>query len=95
MVTIHKRITKKKEHKDDSVVFTETRTDDGEEEEEVAQFNYVNTILHSVISNVEVYINIQQVYNSIRLYAHKSYISNNFKETISEDKGNLRCEGYD
>ena len=39
--------------------------------------------------------NHQQIYNSNRLYAHKSYISNNFKAAISEYKGALHCEGYD
>ena len=29
------------------------------------------------------------------MYAHKSYISNNFKAAISEYKGVLHCEGYD
>ena len=73
---------KKKEHKDESVVFTETGTDD-EDEEEAARFTYVNNILHSIFSNVEVYINNQQIYKSNGLYAHKSYISNNFKAAIS------------
>ena len=41
------------------------------------------------------YINNQQVCNSNGLYAHKSYISNNFKAAISEYKGVLHCEGYD
>ena len=41
------------------------------------------------------YINNQQIYNSNGLYAHKSYISNNFKAAISEYKGVLHCEGYD
>ena len=86
---------KKKEHKDESVVFTETGTDDEEEQEEVAQVTYVNNIMHSIFSNVEVYINNQQIYNSNGLYAHKSYISNNFKAAISEYKGVLHCEGYD
>ena len=54
---------KKKKHKDESVVFTETGTDDGEEEE-VARVTYVNNIMHSISSNVEVYINNQQMYNS-------------------------------
>ena len=85
---------KKKEHKQESVVFTETGTDD-EEEEEVARVTYVNNIMHSIFSNVEVYINNQQIYNSKGLYAHKSYISNNFKTVISEYKGVLHCEGYD
>ena len=87
---------KKKEHKDESVVFTEAGTDDSdEEEEEVARVTYVNNIMHSIFSNVEVYINNQQIYNSNGLYAHKSYISNNFKGAITEYKGVLHCEGYD
>ena len=86
---------KKKEHKDDSVVFTELGTDDDEEKEEVARVTYVSNIMHSIFSNVEVYINNQQIYNSNGLYAHKSYISNNFKASISEYKGVLHCEGYD
>ena len=85
---------KKKEHKDESVVFTERGTDD-DEAEEVARVTYVNNKLHSIFSNVEVYINNQQTYNSNGLYAHKSYISNDFKEAISEYKGVLHCEGYD
>ena len=85
---------KKKEHKDESVVFTETRTDD-EEGEEVARVTYVNNIMHSIFSNVEVYINNQQIYNSNGLYAHKSYIWHNFKAAIFEYKGVLHCEGYD
>ena len=85
---------KKKEHKDESVVFTETG-DDSDQEEEVARVTYVNNIMHSIFPNVEVYINNQQIYNSNGLYAHKSYISNNFKAAISEYKGVLHCEGYD
>ena len=69
---------KKKEHKDESVVFTKTGTDDSDEEEDVARFTYVNNIMHSFFSNVEVYINNQQIYNFNGLYGHKSYISNNF-----------------
>ena len=41
------------------------------------------------------YIKNHQIYNSNGLYAHKSYISNNFKGDISEYKGVLHCEGYD
>ena len=40
-------------------------------------------------------INNQQIHNCKGLYAHKSYISNNFKAAISEYKGALRGEGYD
>ena len=85
---------KKMEHKDESVVFTETGDDDSEEEE-VARVAYVNNIMHSIFSNVEVYMNNQQIYNFNGLYAHKSYISNNFKAAISEYKGVLHREGYD
>ena len=83
---------KKKQHKVESVVFTETETD---EEEEVARVTYVNNIMHSLFSNIEAYINNQQRYNSNGLYAHKPYISNNFKAAISEHKGVLHCEGYE
>ena len=69
--------------------------DDQEELEEVARVTYVNNIMHSIFSNVEVYINNQQIYKSTGLYAHKSYISNNFKAAISEYKGVLHCQGYD
>ena len=86
---------KKKEHKDESVVFTEAGTDDEGEQEEVARVIYVNNIMLSIFSNVEVYINNQQIYNSSGLSAHKSYISNNFKAAISEYKGVLHCQGYD
>ena len=85
---------KKKEHKDGSVDFTETGDDEEEEQEEV-RVNYVNNILHSIFSNVELYINNQQIYSSNGLYAHKSYISKNFKAAISYYKGVLHCEGYD
>ena len=84
---------KKKEHKDESVVSTESVDD--EKEEEIARVTYVNNIKHSIFSNFEVYINSQQNYNSNGLYAHKAYISNNFKAAISEYKGTSHCEGYD
>ena len=51
--------------------------------------------MHSIFSNVEVYINNQQIYNFNGLYAHKSYILNNFKAAISEYKVVLHSEGYD
>ena len=55
----------------------------------------VNNILHSIFSNLEVYINNQQTYNSNGLYAHESYISNYLKGAFSENKGVLICEVYD
>ena len=82
----------KKEHKE------EAKAEENETEEEdapVPLVTHVNNILHSIFSNVEVYINSQQLYYSDGLYAHKSYISNSFKRAISESKGVLHCEGYD
>ena len=81
----------KKEHK------KEAKTDEEgtAEEAPVLLVTHVNNILHSIFSIVEVYINNQQNYKSNGLYAHKSYISNNFKGTISENKGVLHCDGYD
>ena len=79
-----------------SLFFPETGPDDDEEEqEEVARVTYVNNIMQSIFSNVEVYINNQQIYNSNGLYAHKSYISDNFKAAISEYNGVLHCKVYD
>ena len=66
-----------------------------EQEAPVPLVTHVDNILHSIFSNVEVYINNQQIYNSNGLYAHKFYISNNFKGAISECNGVLHCEGYD
>ena len=81
----------KKEHKE------EAKAEEAEAAEEapVPLVTHVKNILHSIFSNVKVYINNQQIYNSNGLYAHKSYISNNFKGAVSEYKGVLHCEGYD
>ena len=80
----------KKEHNE-----AEDKKADAADDNEVPLITHVNNIMHSIFSNVEVYINNQQIYNSNGLYAHKSYISNNFKGAISEYKGVLHCEGYD
>ena len=55
-----------------------------EEEAPVPLVTRVNNILHSFISIVEVYINNQQICKFNGLYAHKAYISNNFKGAISQ-----------
>ena len=82
----------KKEHKEEAKAEEKERA---EENAPVPLVTHVNNILHSIFSNVEVYINNQQTYNSNELYAHKSYISNNFKGAISEYKGVLHCKRYD
>ena len=61
-----------------------------EEEATIPLVTHVNNILHSIFSNVEVYINNQQIFNCNTLYAHKSYISNNFKRAVSEYKCTAR-----
>ena len=81
----------KKEHKEEAEAEEEEETAE-DEEATVPLVTHVNNILHSIFSNVEVYINNQQIYNSNGLYAHKSYISNNFKGAIAEYKGVLHCE---
>ena len=70
----------KKEHKEEA----KAEEEETAEEEPVHFVTHVNNILHSIFSNVEVYINNQQIYNFNGLYAHKSYNSNNFKGAISE-----------
>ena len=82
----------KKEHEGEAKAEEE---ETAEEDAPVPLVTHVNNILHSIFSNVEMYINNQQIYNSNGLFAHKSYISNNFKGSISEYKGVLHCEGYD
>ena len=82
----------KKEHKEEAKAKEE---ETGEEEAPVPLVTHVNNILHSIFCNVGVYMNNQQIYNSNGLYAHKSYISNNFNGASSEYKGVLHCEGYD
>ena len=52
-------------------------------------------ILCSIFSNYELNINNQQIYNSNRLYAHKSYVFNNSKGAIFENKGASYFERYD
>ena len=83
----------KKEHKEEVRADEEEMAED--EEAPVSLVTHVNNILHSIFSNVEVYINNQQIYNSNGLYAHKYYISNNFKGAIFEYNGVLHCKGYD
>ena len=54
----------------------------------------MNNILNSIFSNVEVYINNQQIYNSIGLYAHKILHFQQLQGAISEYRGVLHGEGY-
>ena len=82
----------KKEHKEEAKAEEE---ETAEKDAPVPLVTHVKSILHSIFSNVEVYINNQQTYNSDGLYAHTSYNSNNFKGAIFEYKGVLHCERYD
>ena len=80
----------KKEHKEE----TKADEESAEEKQEapVLLVCHVNNTLDSIVSNVEMYINNDQIYNSNGLYAHKSYIRNNFKGAIAEYKGTLHWE---
>ena len=91
----HKSKEAKEEHKNEEQPTEAAANDEDDDTNSVPVLTYVNNIMHSTFSNVEVYINNQQIYNSNGLYSHQSYISNNFKEAISEYKGVLNCEGYD
>ena len=82
----------KKEHKEEAKAEEEETV---EEEAPVPLVTYLNQFLQSISSNIEVYINNPQTYNSNGFYAHKSYFSNNFKGAISEYKGVLHCEAFD
>ena len=57
----------KKEHNE-----AEDKKADADDDNEVPLITHVNNIMHSIFSNVEVYINNLQNYKSNRLYAHKS-----------------------
>ena len=73
----------------------EAKKKEEEEEAPVPLITHANNNLHSTFSNVEVYSNNQQVFNSNGLFAHKSYILNNIRGVISELKGFFSFEGYD
>ena len=66
-----------------------------EEDEGVPHITPVNNILHSIFSNGKLNFNNHQIYKSNQLFAHKSYISNNFESTLTDYQGVLHCEGYD
>ena len=91
----HTNRKKLRKHKNEEQPTEAAANDEEDDTNSVPLLTYVNNIMHSIFSNVEVYINNQQIYNSNGLYAQKSYISNNFKGAISEYKGVLHCEGYD
>ena len=83
---------KQKEHKEEAKADAKATVEE-EQEAPAAFVTHVNTNLHSIFSNFKVYIKNQQMYNSNGLYAHKSYISNNFKGAIFDYRGVLKREG--
>ena len=91
----HKSKESKKEHKNEEQPTEATANDEEDDTNSIPLLTYVNKTMHSIFSNVVVYLNDQQTYNSNGLYAHKSYISNSFKGAISDYKSVLQCEGYD
>ena len=82
----YKTIEKKKKHKEDTV-FTERGDDDVEFIEEgkgVRHITHVESFLHPIFSNAELYFNNHQIYNSNGLYAHKSHFFMSFKSTLTD-----------
>ena len=73
----------------------EEATAEEKQEAPIPVVTHVNDCPLSIFSNVEVYFNNQQFYNSNGLYAHKSYISNNFMGAISENNQVWHCEEHD
>ena len=71
----------KKEHKEEATADDEATADE-EREAPVPPVTHVNNILHSIFSKFEVFINNQQIYNSIGLYAHKSFFPTTSSETF-------------
>ena len=57
----------------------------------------LNNILHSILSNVKVYMNNHQFYNSFGLYVNESFITGSFKGAVSGNNGVWHCEksGYE
>ena len=49
----------------------------------------VNNLLHSLFSNLEVYLNNQQVYKSIGLYCHTALKSNELNASTMNNEGIL------
>ena len=92
------KTTEKEKAPKKHTVFTETGDDDVvilEAGEGLPHITHLNNILHSIFSNVQLYINNHQIYNSNVLYAHKSHISKNFQNNLTDYKGVFHFEGYD
>ena len=82
-----------KEHKEDARANEKTTSE--EQKAPVPLATHTNNVLHSMFSNIEWYINNQQMFNSIGLHAHKTYIYNNLKGANFGYEGVLHSEGYD
>lgn len=55
----------------------------------------VNNMMHSLFSNVELYMNGTPVYTSNGLYGHKAFISNEISHTAGMKNSLLKCQGYE
>ena len=64
-------------------------------DDDLHYLTHVKNLLHSLVSNCEVYLNNQQVYNSNGLYGHKALISNKFNTSTRNNEGILVCHGYE
>ena len=64
-------------------------------DDDLHYLTHVNSLLHSLFSNCELYLNNQQVYNSNGLYGHKALISNETNASTRNNEGFLVCHGYE
>ena len=64
-------------------------------DDDLHYLTHVNNLLHSLISNCDVYLNNRQVYNSSKLYGHKALISDEYNVSTRNNEGILTCHGYE
>ena len=83
----------KYERKEESNETIEAGETEEAQEAPVFLVTHVNTILDSIFSIGELYINNQQIYNCIGFYPHKFCISNNFMVAISNTREFCNVKG--
>ena len=64
------------------------------DEDPQTYLTYVNSLLHSLFSNYEIYFINTMVYNANGLYPHKAQILNEFNSSAVTNKGILACHRY-
>ena len=70
------------------------KSEEDSDEEPQTYLTYVNSLLHFLFSNCEVYFYNTIFYNANGLYPHKAQMSNEFNSSAVSNKGILACHGY-